>query len=297
MVSTPAKPTAPPYGSPAAYTAPQQSQYPSVQSLASLFPQATYPNAYQLANQTQQADTALGKNLSLYQNPLVNQIATSGMSGPDTSGAQSYSQQFYNANIAPGIAQTRDNVYASGMSNSSAGGAELGTMEAQGQAQATLQGQGYYTNALNNLLNARSNLFGTSGQLATNAAAGQLSATQSNQQVGSQLANAAMQTPNLQNQYQLASTGAQNAYGLDTTQMANAFDLSNYQQNSTNWQTQANNAAAQNRSLTSGGKSAGAMGVGAAMGGGLGASAANLFSNLGTSSLASQSNNPGQYLP
>jgi hypothetical protein len=150
------------------------------------------------------------------------------MSGPDTSGAQAFADQFYNANIAPGIAQTQTNLYNHGMLNSSAGGAELGTMQAQGRAQETLQGQQYFSNALNNLINARSSLFAGPGNMAINAAQGQLSATQANQGVAEQQAQLGLQVPQLQNSYQLASTNAMNQYQQTAAQNANQFLEQNY---------------------------------------------------------------------
>jgi hypothetical protein len=128
-----------------------------------------------------------------------------------------YANQFYNTYEAPAVAQQATTNYQTGMQNSSAGGAQLGQLQAQGQAQAGLQGQQYYTQALNNFLNTRSNFFGNEGGLAENSAQGQLAATQANQQVASQLAGYAELAPQLANQYQLAASG-----------MGNQFDLGKY---------------------------------------------------------------------
>jgi hypothetical protein len=107
------------------------------------------------------------------------------------------------------------------MQNSSAGGAEIGTELAQGAAQETLQGQQYYTNALNNFLNTRNSFFGGEGAEATNAAQGGLTAAQNTASntlsldqilAGQQQAQAGYeaQNPELQNTYNLQNTGAQN---------------------------------------------------------------------------------------
>ena len=129
---------------------------------------------------------------------------------------QKYTDQFYASYEAPQIAQTQSNNYLTGMNNSSMGGAQLGQMTAQGSAQAGLAGMQYYTQALNNFLNARSNYFQNEGGLATNSAQGQLAAAQSNQGVAEQNAQQLMgyayQTPQLQNQFNLSNASMQNQF-------------------------------------------------------------------------------------
>jgi hypothetical protein len=122
------------------------------------------------------------------------------------------------------------------MLNSSSGGAQIGQLQAQGLAQETLQGQQYYTNALNNLLNERTNYYGTAVQ-------GGLDAIQANQaQQGLQISNAqnqaqdALTASGINSAQNLALAGysyetpqLQNQYNLNTTQLANNFNQGNYQ--------------------------------------------------------------------
>lgn len=157
--------------------------------------------------------------------------------------------------------------------NSSAGGAEIGQELAQGAAQETLQGQQYYTQALTNFLNERQSFFQGDVPLAENAAQGQLSATQANQQVAGQVAADAFQAPQLQNAYQLDTTNAANNYALSSAQLANQTQQGQYQTQASIYENQANNATKINSQLLGLGKS-GAGGatsnIASGLGGGLG---------------------------
>jgi len=146
-----------------------------------------------------------------------------------------YSNLFYDTYLNPAVQQQAADEYAAGMQNSSFGGALLGTMMAQGRAQAGLAGQQFYTNALNNWLNERASYFGneinTSLQSALgenqaqglqiqnnqNSAQDALTAAGINSNQNLQLANYAYQSPYLQNQY-----------GLNSSQLANNFALGIY---------------------------------------------------------------------
>lgn len=163
--------------------------------------------------------------MSLWGNPIVAPGAQ-----------QNYSNQFYNTDIAPGIASQQTAEQQSGMLNSSAGGAELGQMQAQGRAQQTLQGQQYYTNALNNLLNERTNYYGTAIQSAFEQAQGvqgteQLALQQAQNQAGDALTAAGINSA--QNLalagYSFQAPQLQNAFNLQSNQNQNNFAQQNYQ--------------------------------------------------------------------
>jgi hypothetical protein len=146
-----------------------------------------------------------------------------------------YSNLFYNTYENPAIQQQATNEYAQGMQNSSFGGAELGTMMAQGEAQAGLAGQQYYTNALNNWLNTRSNYFGNDIGTAENAAQGQLNAQGLQIQNNQNSAQDALQAAGINSNQNLALAGyayqspqLENTYGLNASNLANQFALGEY---------------------------------------------------------------------
>lgn len=241
MASSPSTPATPSYSSPASYSSPgSYNAAPSTSQLEALFPTASYPNAYNLANQAQGADEALGQ-LSLYQNPVTQPNAE-----------QAYTKQYYDTYLAPQIASDTSNLFSQGALNSSSGGAQIGEETAQAAAQAGLQGQQYYTQALNNFLNERQSFFSGDVPLAENAASGQLQATQANQGVASQLAQDQFQAPQLSNAYNLASSQNQNQYNLGTSQLANNYNLGQYGTQASIYENQANNATAINKQLLSG---------------------------------------------
>lgn len=146
-----------------------------------------------------------------------------------------YSNRFYDTYMNPAVQQQAANEYAAGMANTSFGGAELGTMMAQGRTQAGLAGQQYYTNALNNWLNERSNYYNTAVQSSFNQATGQLQAEQlqmQNAQNSAQDALAAAGINSGQNQqlanFAFQSPYLQNTYGLNAANLANQFALGSY---------------------------------------------------------------------
>jgi hypothetical protein len=194
------------------------------------FSEQSYPSAYTLANNAEGADAALGPSLSIVDNSGPGGLFNTNPNN-QINGQSAYEQAFYNNNIAPAIAQTQQNVYNSGMGNSSAGGAEIGTAMAQGGAQEGLAGQQYYTNALNNFLNTRQSFFGGEGNLATNSAGGQQTAAQNTAQnaIGQNQINAGLNTT-LAN-YGAANSQNQNIFNQGNAQNANQFNQANFATN------------------------------------------------------------------
>jgi hypothetical protein len=147
-----------------------------------------------------------------------------------------YAKLFYDTYEAPGVAQLQTDLYNGGQQNSSFGGAELGTAEAQGHAQAGLNAQQYYTNSLNNWLNERSNYYNTAISGAFQQAQGvqgteqlQLQNAQNSAQDALQAAGINSQQNQQLAQFQFNSPYLQNQYGLSAAQLANNFAQGNYQ--------------------------------------------------------------------
>lgn len=121
------------------------------------------------------------------------------------------------------------------MNNSSFGGAEIGTEQAQAAAQAGLVGQQYYTNELNDWLNTRSNYYDTAVQAAFNQATGVQQTEALQLQNAQQSAADALQAAQINAQEQLGlqsyafqSPQLQNAFNLQSTGLANQFSSNVY---------------------------------------------------------------------
>jgi hypothetical protein len=220
--------------SPPSYTSPGQFQPINTGNIASTLysgltgpTQESYPSAYTLANNAEYADSALPASLSILDNSGPGGLTNTG-AGNQISGQQAYTDAFYNNNLAPGIASLQQNLYNNGMLNSSAGGAELGTDLAQSQAQATLQGQQYYTTALNNFLNTRQSFFGGEGAFATNSAGGQLQAAQNNNQNTLSFDQIMAGLNTTLAGYQAQNPALQNAFNLQNSQYQNQFNSNVY---------------------------------------------------------------------
>ena len=189
-----------------AYTPPPnyQAEVPQVASAGQLMSQAN-----QLENPN---NTSSSWMPSLSLDPNVNPIASQ-------ADQQAYANAAYDTQLAPQLASEQTALQQQGRDNSSFGGAELGQMLAQANTQKTLYGQQYYTNALNNLMNARQSF--TQGSY--NPAETQSNA---NVQRGLGVAQIEQNANQNQNQYNLGATQAANqVYGTQASLYGTANQL------------------------------------------------------------------------
>lgn len=218
--------SSPTYQAPANYSAIPTGQ---IAAEFSQVPQVTpqYTTPTQVIQASNKADLALPSDLQLATNPLL----SAGTQEQDETNA---ANQFYSMYEAPQVASQQTANYAQGMQNSTAGGAQVGTLQAQGQAQAGMYGQQYYTNELNNLLNERNNFFGNDVGTTNTVNALTTQAQEANQSTDAQLAQAlaGFQAENStnQNQYNLNTTGMANQFGLTNSQNLNQYNLTGAQQ-------------------------------------------------------------------
>jgi hypothetical protein len=103
---------------------------------------------------------SLPSYLNIYSNPLFDPTSSEARGF-----TQNYANQFYNQAVMPAVSQMQTGQLQQGMQNSSAGGAQLGQMQAQGAVQSQLQGINAYESLLGGMNQTSAGYFGGPGQL------------------------------------------------------------------------------------------------------------------------------------
>jgi hypothetical protein len=199
-------PKLPQYQPPAPYQQPQYQQ--PAPYVAPPNPQATVPKVLtpqQVMTNGAQVEGMLPGWLQLGTNPL------------DPSNLAQYGNNFYQQNIAPGLAEQQAADANNGQQYSSYAGGRLGQMEAQGQLEKYNAGLSYGQQLLNNQIAGRSSYFSGGPTVSTN---------QNNADVarGLDIANLMTQQANSQNQYNLGSSQFQNNFNMTANQGQNLYN-------------------------------------------------------------------------
>jgi hypothetical protein len=143
--------------------------------------------------------------LQLNQNPM------------NPNGLQKYENNYYQQNVAPGLAAQQAASYNNGQNQGSYAGALQGELQAQGQLSSYNAGLGYAQQLYNDALQGRQSYFAGGPTVAVDQNNAAIQSALNQQSLANQEANIA-------NQYNINNATGQNAYNLSTAQMQNGYN-------------------------------------------------------------------------